>query len=108
MNKDEILSKAIKENKIFDEGKVEIEKNSTLTACIVAITIVGVMLIISLTQRIQTGTSFADTRIFAFILLSTMSSKYLAEYYYNKKLKSIILGLAFLIVAFISIATYVM
>ena len=85
MDKKEILNRAKKENKILDEWKVDINKNAAIVSSVVAITTIGIMLIISMVQQIKTGSSFAEPAIFIFIISMMYWSNYLTSYYYNRK-----------------------
>lgn len=85
MTREDVLNKAKRENKVYDEWEVDILKNSNIIALILLVVIIGLMLIISLVQHIKTGTPFANPFIFVFQLVSILAIQSFTKYCYNKK-----------------------
>ena len=99
MKREEILEKAKKENKIFDEGKSEILKNANMVSFILLVVIIGVMLILSMCQYFSTGEPFANPFIFVFQLAFLCAIQSFVKFCYDKKPFEIIFSILSLIVA---------
>ncbi len=107
MNKEEILNRAKKENKIADEWEVDVQKNANIIALILLVAIIGIMLMFSTIQIFQGVEPFANPFIFLFLLFIIMAIQSFVLYFYNKKILELVKAIIGIIVAIYSIIHFI-
>ncbi len=107
MNREEILNKAQKENKIADEYQVDVLKNANLVALILLIAIIGIMLMFSIIQMFQGKVPFANPFIFVFLLAFVLTFQSFVVYCGNKKKIELLKSIVGLVVAVYSLISFI-